>query len=77
MMDVKILNLPYDKENFFFNPCIFSRNENHYLIARHSKLINNKPYEFNNSLKLYQLDSNFEIKQQIPFISPITFVVNK
>ena len=35
-------------------------------MARHSKLINNKPYEFDNSLKLYQLDSNFEIKQQIP-----------
>jgi hypothetical protein len=64
--DVKILNLPYDKENFFFNPCIFSRNENHYLMARHAKITNDKPLEFNNTLKLYQLDSNFEIKQQIP-----------
>lgn len=64
--DVKILNLPYNEEDFFFNPCIFAKNEAIYLMARHSKLINNKPYEFNNSLKLYQLDSNFEIKQQIP-----------
>ena len=63
--DVKILNLPYDKENFFFNPCIFSRNENHYLMARYAKITNNRPLEFNNTLKLYQLDSNFEIKQQI------------
>ncbi len=63
--DVKILNLPYNQENFFFNPCIFAKNEVIYLMARHSKLINNKSYEFNNSLSLYQLDSNFEIKQQI------------
>lgn len=64
--DVKILNLPYDEENFFFNPCIFSTNENYYLMARYAKITNNKPLEFNNTLRLYRLDSNFEVQQEIP-----------
>lgn len=57
--NVKILNLPYDDKNFYFNSCIFTNKNDNYLMARHAKLIGKN--KFKNTLKLYKLDDSYNV----------------
>jgi len=58
--DVKIVDLPYTNKNFYFNSCIFKGYDNKLLLmTRESILIGLK--KFKNTLKLYELDENYNI----------------
>lgn len=61
--NVKILNLPYDDKNFYFNSCIFTNKNQNYLMARHAKLVGKN--KFKNTLKLYKLDDSFNVVKDL------------
>lgn len=59
----QIINLPYNKKNFYFNPCIFNFNDVTYLLTRHTELLSyNKTV---NKLKLFELGSHFNVKREV------------
>lgn len=59
---VKFLELPYDKNNFYFNSSIFEFKGEILLMARHSNIISKNRIE--NSLKLFELDNQYQIKNE-------------
>jgi len=61
--DVKIVDLPYDDKNFYFNSCLFANDNTNYLIVRHAKLIGKN--KFKNTLKLYQLDDSYNVVKDL------------
>ena len=65
LTEVKLFDLPYSNNEFFFNPCIFNsiNGKKIYLMVRYSnKIISDKFY---NSLRLYELNSDLTIKKEI------------
>ena len=65
--DVKILNFPYSEEDFFFNPCIFAKDDKLLMLARYANLTNDRPYEFTNTIRLFELDENLDPVIELPF----------
>jgi predicted GH43/DUF377 family glycosyl hydrolase len=65
----KIINLPYTKTDFYFNSAIFERNNEILLMTRHSKIVDEIKKEpvWKNTLKLFQLNNEFEFIKEIPF----------
>jgi predicted GH43/DUF377 family glycosyl hydrolase len=61
--DVKIVDLPYDDKNFYFNSCLFTNDSTNYLIVRHAKLIGKN--KFKNTLKLYELDDSYNVVKDL------------
>jgi len=56
--NVKLLNLPYDANNFYFNPAIFKFNNNKYLMTRYCHIDEDKiPH---NTLKLFNLNEGIK-----------------
>jgi predicted GH43/DUF377 family glycosyl hydrolase len=65
--DVQILNFPYSQEDFFFNPCIFAKDDKVLMLARYANLTNDNPYEFTNTIRLFELDDDFQPSIELPF----------
>jgi len=65
----KIINLPYTKTDFYFNSAIFEIDNQTLLMTRYAKIIDEikKEYIWKNTLKLFQLNNEYEITKEIPF----------
>ena len=60
---VKMINLPYNDKNFYFNSSIFKFKGKTYLLARHAELVTYD--KFINKLKLYELDDKYNVKSKV------------